>query len=106
MLTLSPRASRMAPKEAAAMPFPNEETTPPVTQINRVIAGTVAVRWERRALHRAGRAAALRDGRSVYRKSFREKRRIASRAHEFSGASGGVRFHALQNHPDSAHEHD
>src|SRR6185369_10892977 len=25
-----PRASRMAPSEAAAMPFPNEETTPPV----------------------------------------------------------------------------
>ena len=28
---LRPRASRMAPSEAAAMPFPNEETTPPVT---------------------------------------------------------------------------
>jgi hypothetical protein len=27
----------MAPKEAAAIPFPNEETTPPVTNTNRVI---------------------------------------------------------------------
>src|SRR5215831_2940654 len=37
MVTLRPRASRMAPKEAAAMPFPNEETTPPVTNTNWVI---------------------------------------------------------------------
>ncbi len=27
------------------MPFPNEETTPPVTQINRVISDTVGVSW-------------------------------------------------------------
>jgi hypothetical protein len=27
----------MAPREAAAMPLPSEETTPPVTQIKRVI---------------------------------------------------------------------
>ena len=31
------RASRMAPSEAAAIPFPNEETTPPVTKTNRDI---------------------------------------------------------------------
>ena len=42
MLTLSPRDSRMAPREAAAMPLPSEETTPPVTQIKRVIVSTVA----------------------------------------------------------------
>jgi len=27
----------MAPREAAAMPFPNEETTPPVTNTNLVM---------------------------------------------------------------------
>src|SRR5215469_13331614 len=37
MVTLRPRASRMAPREAEAMPFPNEETTPPVTNTNWVI---------------------------------------------------------------------
>src|SRR5690348_4781343 len=35
--TLSPRASRIAPSEAAAMPLPNEDTTPPVTNTKRVI---------------------------------------------------------------------
>ena len=34
--TLRPRASRMAPREAAAMPLPNEDTTPPVTKTKRV----------------------------------------------------------------------
>ena len=37
MLILSPRASRIAPKEAEAMPLPSEETTPPVTNTNRVM---------------------------------------------------------------------
>ncbi len=32
-----PRASRMAARDAAAMPLPNEETTPPVTKIYLVI---------------------------------------------------------------------
>ena len=31
-----------APSEAAAIPFPSEETTPPVTQINLVMGATVA----------------------------------------------------------------
>src|SRR5512137_496883 len=39
--TLRPRASRIAPSEAAAMPLPSEETTPPVTQMNLVIGATV-----------------------------------------------------------------
>src|ERR1700736_4074479 len=39
MLTLSPRASRMAPRDADAMPLPSEETTPPVTKTNRVMMG-------------------------------------------------------------------
>jgi len=33
MVTLRPRASRMAAREAAAMPLPREDTTPPVTKI-------------------------------------------------------------------------
>jgi hypothetical protein len=37
MVIFSPRASRIAPREAAAMPFPKEETTPPVTKIKRDI---------------------------------------------------------------------
>src|SRR5579864_6823202 len=35
--TLRPRASSIAPSEAEAMPFPREDTTPPVTNTNRVI---------------------------------------------------------------------
>src|ERR1700692_4024555 len=37
MLIFGPRASRMAPREADAMPLPSEETTPPVTNTNRVM---------------------------------------------------------------------
>jgi hypothetical protein len=37
MVMLKPLASSTAPSEAAEMPFPNEETTPPVTKIKRVI---------------------------------------------------------------------
>src|SRR5512139_1484766 len=40
--TLRPRASRMAPSEAAAMPLPSDDTTPPVTQMNLVMGATVA----------------------------------------------------------------
>jgi hypothetical protein len=58
------------------MPFPNEETTPPVTQINRVINGTVAVKFWIEIDMRKGcaenYAIALRDGRSVYRKAARD----------------------------------
>src|SRR5450631_103409 len=39
MLIFRPRASRMAPNEADAMPLPSEETTPPVTKTNRVMMG-------------------------------------------------------------------
>jgi hypothetical protein len=35
-----PRDSRIAAREAAAMPFPREETTPPVTKTYFVMAGT------------------------------------------------------------------
>jgi hypothetical protein len=37
MVTLKPRASRIAPKEAEAIPLPSEETTPPVININLVM---------------------------------------------------------------------
>src|ERR1700730_8663819 len=39
MLILRPRASRMAPKDAEAIPLPSEETTPPVTKTNRFMMG-------------------------------------------------------------------
>ena len=34
MVTLMPRASSSAAKDAAAIPFPKDETTPPVTKIS------------------------------------------------------------------------
>ncbi|GGB52926.1 hypothetical protein GCM10011502_27620 [Oceanisphaera marina] len=37
MVTLRPRASRMAAREPAAMPLPRDETTPPVTKIYLVV---------------------------------------------------------------------
>src|SRR5208283_3198597 len=40
MLILRPRASRIAPSEADAMPLPSEETTPPVTNTNRLMGYT------------------------------------------------------------------
>src|SRR5271155_819643 len=50
MLTLRPRASRIAPSEADAIPLPSEETTPPVTKTNRVI-GTAAQIQSRKEEH-------------------------------------------------------
>jgi hypothetical protein len=38
MVTLRPRDSRIAAREAAAIPLPREDTTPPVTKTNLVIA--------------------------------------------------------------------
>src|ERR671916_25562 len=37
MRTLCPRACNSAPREAAAMPLPREETTPPVMKTNRAM---------------------------------------------------------------------
>jgi len=42
-VTLRPRDSRIAANEAAAIPLPREETTPPVTNTNLVIA--VGAEW-------------------------------------------------------------
>src|SRR6478609_3832225 len=39
LVTRTPRDARMADSDAAAMPFPSEETTPPVTNTNLVMAG-------------------------------------------------------------------
>src|SRR5581483_1617299 len=45
MVTRSPRSTSKRPSEAAAIPFPREETTPPVTKMNRVgsVVGSVAM---------------------------------------------------------------
>src|SRR5680860_866218 len=40
IVTLMPRASRIAPREAAAMPLPSEDTTPPVINTYRVMGFT------------------------------------------------------------------
>src|SRR5215210_8877470 len=44
IVTLSPRSTRRRPKEAAAMPFPSEDTTPPVTKMYFVELGLVVIR--------------------------------------------------------------
>src|SRR5690625_7361661 len=41
MVTLRPRASRIAAREAEAIPLPKEETTPPVTNMYRVMDNLV-----------------------------------------------------------------
>ena len=41
MVTLRPRDSRIAAREAAAIPLPREDTTPPVTKTNLVIVQKV-----------------------------------------------------------------
>src|SRR6476661_1058008 len=50
---LMPRVSRIAAREAAAMPLPREETTPPVTKQNLVIAYISDVYEFYRGGHRA-----------------------------------------------------
>ena len=37
LVTRMPREARIAARDAAAMPFPREETTPPVTKTNLVM---------------------------------------------------------------------
>ena len=41
LVTRTPRDARIAASDAAAMPFPSEETTPPVTKTNLVMASQV-----------------------------------------------------------------
>src|SRR6478752_8035176 len=51
MVTLRPRSTSSRPNDAAAMPFPREDTTPPVTKMYLVALGPVVIRpvLERRA---------------------------------------------------------
>src|SRR3954454_12979275 len=44
MVTLSPRSTSSRPNDAAAMPFPREDTTPPVTKMYLVALGPVVIR--------------------------------------------------------------
>jgi len=54
MVTLRPRDSNIAAREAAAMPLPSEDTTPPVTNTNLVIAfGAMQHEREIRIIHQA-----------------------------------------------------
>src|SRR5213596_1515651 len=55
-VTLRPRDSRIAAREAAAMPLPSEDTTPPVTKTNLVMSLGTCLREPR---HSGGRGAAL-----------------------------------------------
>src|SRR5207342_1016149 len=80
IVTRRPRASRMAASEAAAMPLPSEETTPPVTKMSRVMGEPAAGKphftgWRpaprasgekgaKKATRKARRAAFPRDDRS------------------------------------------
>src|SRR6201996_4701225 len=55
MLIFRPRASRIAPNDAEAMPLPSDDTTPPVTKTNRFIVShrrlfTFAVRQKVRRI--------------------------------------------------------
>src|SRR5690242_10905190 len=43
MVTLRPRSTNSRPNEAAAMPFPREETTPPVTKMYLVALGAEVI---------------------------------------------------------------
>src|SRR5690349_8828413 len=43
IVTLSPRSTRRRPSDAAAMPFPREETTPPVTKMYLVALGAEVI---------------------------------------------------------------
>ncbi len=41
LVTRTPRVARMAASDAAAIPFPSEDTTPPVTNTNLVMGRLV-----------------------------------------------------------------
>src|SRR5690625_7702587 len=94
MVTLRPRASRIAAREAEAIPLPKEETTPPVTNMYRVMYNLVqyeSVRQINRPTPReeTGWAFVVQDGAPEYqtaplgsntsrrdRKRKREKHRL------------------------------
>src|SRR5215510_6244072 len=59
--TLSPRASRIAPSDAEAMPLPSEDTTPPVTNTKQVIAEPPSPPKQEEFRKKIGRAKAGRS---------------------------------------------
>src|SRR5690625_4537410 len=74
MVTLRPRASRIAAREAEAIPLPKEETTPPVTNMYRVMYNLVqyeSVRQINRPTPReeTGWAFVVQDGAPEYQKA-------------------------------------
>src|SRR3954453_84024 len=93
IVTDSPRATRRRPRDAAAMPFPSAETTPPVMKMKRV----------------SGRLSGIKSlGSRVYSKVRRTTRSCASRrGQQFLGVAprGGVgglgAEHAAQLRHDS-----
>src|SRR5688572_6483013 len=60
IVTDRPRATRSRPREAAAMPFPSAETTPPVTKIKRVSGRLCGIKSLGNPVYSPGRRTALR----------------------------------------------
>jgi hypothetical protein len=67
-VTLRPRDSRIAAREAEAIPLPREDTTPPVTKTNLVMSFLVVVKQDYRfatnfgVAYRDAQAAKSRSG--------------------------------------------
>src|ERR1700712_1779800 len=66
-VTLRPRDSRIAAREAAAMPLPSEDTTPPVTKTNLVMSMGMLHPGPRRSCHSGSRRAQGRNAMVVKR---------------------------------------
>ena len=69
LVTRTPREARIAASDAAAMPFPNEETTPPVTNTNLGMGDKVPEIRHSTGTRRAHAAAITRQPRSVRREA-------------------------------------
>src|SRR5690625_7749229 len=83
MVTLRPRASRIAAREAEAIPLPKQETTPPVTNMYRVMYNLVqyeSVRQINRPTPREETrwASVVQDGAPEYQKAPLRSHTIAS----------------------------
>src|SRR5215211_129505 len=62
IVTDRPRATSRCPSEAAAMPFPSAETTPPVTKTKRVSGRLAGIQALGRRVYSAGRREPARSG--------------------------------------------
>src|SRR5574341_2197256 len=60
LVTRMPRDSRIAAREAAAMPFPSEETTPPVTKTYLVIYPACVGMEKFTGVHRSAQMATMK----------------------------------------------